>query len=129
MDLKALLRRGVEQGYWTVEAIDRPSSGFATCTHVDRETFPNGYVGVEHRNMLRDSLQAQTEAVEVISDKDLPPMAHGVTPAYAPKLPLTLDETKGPSPVPAGGTTHAANEYPHQPDQLPAAVGSQALPW
>lgn len=129
MDLKGLLRRGVEQGYWSLEAIDRPSSGFTSCTHVDRETFPNGYAGVEHRNMLRDSLQAHPEAVQVISDKDLPPMAHGITPAYAPTLPLTLDEEEGPTSVQAGGTAHAADEHPDQPDELQAAPGFEALPW
>ena len=129
MDLKALLRRGVEQGYWTLEDLDRPSPGFVTCTHVDRETFPGGYEGVQFRNLLRDTAQPHPETVQVIADKDLPPMAHGITPAYAPKLPLTLDEEEGPAPVQTGGTAHAANEHPNQPDELQAASGFEALPW
>jgi len=50
-------------------------------------------------------------------------------PTQDSKLPLTLDETKGTTSVQTGGTAHAANEHPDQPDQLPAAPGSQALPW
>ena len=129
MDLKALLRRGVEQGYWTLEDLDRPSPGFVTCTHVDRETFPGGYEGVQFRNLLRDTAQPHPETVQVIADKDLPPMAHGITPAYAPKLPLTLDEEEGPAPVQTGGKAHAADEHPDQPDELQAASGFEALPW
>ena len=127
-ETKRILRDGVEKGYWTVEALDRPSPGFVSCTHVDRETFPGGYEGVQFRNLLRDTAQPHPETVQVISDKDLPPMAHGVTPAYAPKLPLTLDEEEGLTPF-QEREPHKADEHPDQPDELQPVAGSQALPW
>ena len=84
------LRRGVEAGHWTVEQLDHPSLGFQDCTRVDRRTFPGGYEGVQFRNLLRDAPPV-AEKVQVISDKDLPPMPHGVTPAEADG-PLTVEE-------------------------------------
>lgn len=86
----ATLRRGVEAGHWTVEQLDHPSLGFQDCTRVDRRTFPGGYEGVQFRNLLRDGPPV-VEKVQVIADKDLPPMPHGVTPAE-PDGPLTIEE-------------------------------------
>ena len=85
------LRTGVENGRWTIDQIDRPSNGFQTCTVVDREHFRSGYEGVQFRNLLRDTAQPHPEAVQVISDRDLPPMPQGVTPAQRQDLPLTLE--------------------------------------
>lgn len=90
-ETKRILREGVEKGLWTVEQLDRPSFGFQDCANVDRRTFPDGYQGVQFRNLLRDGAPV-AEKVQVIDDKDLPPMAHGVTPAQTPDLDLTLDE-------------------------------------
>ena len=129
VDLKQMLREGVEKGYWTLDSLDRPSPGFVSCSHVDRRAFPGGYEGVQHRNLLKAPGIPHPETVEVINNKDLPPMPHGVTPAESHDLPLTLDEEESPAPFQAGGETHAADEHPHQPDQLPAAAGSEALPW
>ena len=58
------LRHGVEVGHWTLEQLDTPSAGFRTCTAVDRKTFPGGYEGVQHRNLLRDEPIPPTQAAE-----------------------------------------------------------------
>ena len=89
-ETKRILREGVEKGYWTVEHLDRPSLGFQDCTRVDRRHFQGGYEGVQFRNLLRDGPPV-AERVQVIDDKDLPPMPHGSTPAQADG-PLTIDE-------------------------------------
>ena len=81
---------GVAKGYWTLEQLDTPSPGFIENTRCDREHFPCGYEGVQHRNLLREAGVAP-EAVQVTSERDLPPMAHGVTPAEADG-PLTLEQ-------------------------------------
>ena len=124
-----MLRHGVEAGLWTLENLDTPSPGFRACTGIDRRTFPSGYEGVQFRNLLRD--MPAVESVQAVPDpKDfdtvLPPSN---APAQDYKLPITLDEEESPAPVQAGGTTHAADEHPHQSDQLQAAAGSEALPW
>ena len=85
------LRKGVEAGHWTVEDLDRPSPGFVSMTRVDRRIFQGGYEGVQFRNLLRDGPPV-VEKVQVIADKDLPPMPHGVTPAQHEDLPITLEE-------------------------------------
>lgn len=95
--LMRLLRRGVETGLWTLESLDTPSNGFATCTAVDREHFRGGYEGVQFRNLLRDAPPAE-ERVRVIDDKDLPPMPTGITPAEPQDLPITLDEEEAATP-------------------------------
>ena len=81
---------GVAKGYWTLEQLDTPSQGFIRNTRCDRRTFPCGYEGVQHRNLLREPGTAP-EAVQVTSERDLPPLPHGHTPAEADG-PLTLDE-------------------------------------
>ena len=91
--LKEMLLRGVEQGYWTLENLDSPSAGWGTNTRVDLRTFPDGYKGAQHRNLLRDGMP-QPERVQVIDPKDLPPMAQGVTPPEALNLPTTLDDNE-----------------------------------
>ena len=71
------LRDGIAKGYWTIEDLDTP---------------PPGFIGdpEKYRNLLRDGPPV-VEKVQVISDKDLPPMPHGVTPAEADG-PLTVEE-------------------------------------
>ena len=84
------LKDGIAKGYWTLENLDKPSAGWVANTFVDIRTFPDGYQGIQHRNLLRDGMP-QPERVQVIDPKDLPPMAQGVTPAEATNLPSTLD--------------------------------------
>ncbi|WP_438983873.1 hypothetical protein [Vulcanococcus sp.] len=52
--LRAILKRGVDRGLWTVEQLDRPSPGWRANTRVDTRLFPNGYQGIAYRNPLRD---------------------------------------------------------------------------
>ena len=127
-ETKRILREGVEKGYWTLDSLDRPSPGFVSCTHVDRETFPGGYEGVQHRNLLKAPGIPHPETVQVIDNKDLPPMRHGVTPAQDIKLPITLDEEKSLNPV-QERATDSADECPHEPDELQPIAGSSPLPW
>lgn len=75
--LKEILREGVELGHWTVEQIDAIPTGLCPGAKPPR-------------NLLRDEAPV-VEKVQVIADKDLPPMPHGVTPAE-PDGPLTLEE-------------------------------------
>ena len=95
--IKQQLREGVEKGYWTIEQLDHPSLGFQDCMKVDRRTFPGGFEGVQFRNLLRDSPPV-AEKVQVIDDKDLPPMPTGATPAQTPDLPVTLEINYEPIP-------------------------------
>ena len=61
-----LLQDGADKGYWTVDQIDRPSPGWTAGTKVDRRFFKNGYNGIQHRNLLRESGYApQPEPVEL----------------------------------------------------------------
>ena len=54
------LRRAIENGRFTLEDLDRPAPGFQKNSRPDRRTFPNGYEGVQHRNLLRgDSSPSQ----------------------------------------------------------------------
>ena len=94
--IRMTLKRAVEAGHFTVEQLDTPSPGFVHNTCCDRRTFPGGYEGVQHKNLLREAGSAP-EAVQVTSERDLPPMPHGITPAQTPELPVTLEE---PDPCP-----------------------------
>ena len=48
-----ILQHGIDQGYWTIESLDKPSNGFQSCARVDLRQFPNGYKGIHHVNLLR----------------------------------------------------------------------------
>ena len=50
------LRRGLKKGLWTVETLNRPSDGFLRNMRVDLRCFPNGYQGIQHRNMITGEL-------------------------------------------------------------------------
>ena len=128
VDLKQMLRQGVEKGYWTFDALDRPSPGFVSCTRVDRKAFPGGYEGIQHRNLLKAPGIPHPETVEVINNKDLPPMPHGVTPAQDIKLPITLDEEESLNPI-SKGTPLEATEHQGHADDLETVARPQALPW
>ena len=61
---------------WTLEDLDEPSPGFKhnieqANKHLD--IFPNGYQGVRHKNLARETPPPEiTETVEVIDPKDFP---------------------------------------------------------
>ena len=89
-NIRLTLKKAVENGHFTVDHLDTPSEGFIRNTRCDRRTFPCGYEGVQHRNLLREP-GAAPEAVQVTSERDLPPLPHGHTPAQ-PDGPLTLEQ-------------------------------------
>ena len=59
------LQDGIAKGYWTLENLDQPSPGWVANTRVDKRTFPDGYQGIQHRNLLRDY---HPEAVQAAPD-------------------------------------------------------------
>ena len=126
--IRLRLLRAVQDGRFRLEALDHPSPGFHKNTKVHPMFFKHGYEGVQFRNLLRD--MPAVESVQAVPDpKDfdtvLPPSN---TPTQAPKLPLTLDEEEGPSPVQEREPLKA-DEHPDQPDELQPVAGSEALPW
>ena len=67
------LRKAVENGHFTLEDLDRPSPGFQKNSRPDRRTFPHGYEGVQHRNLLRGDTgpsQPHREASQHLPDAD-----------------------------------------------------------
>ena len=56
------LQDGIAKGYWTLEQLDKPSAGWVANTHVDLRSFPDGYQGIQHRNLLRDYHPEQVQA-------------------------------------------------------------------
>ena len=52
--IRLTLRKAVDNGHFTLEQLDDPSPGFQKNARPDRRLFPNGYEGVQHRNLLRD---------------------------------------------------------------------------
>ena len=51
LTLRGMLDKGLLPN---VECLDTPSPGFIANTRVDRRTFPGGYEGIQHQNLLRD---------------------------------------------------------------------------
>ena len=71
--IKRQLKDGIAKGYWTLEQLDIKPPG--SLVPDDR-----------YKNLARESMPS----VEVIDDKDLPPLPKGVTPSEKPNLPLTI---------------------------------------
>lgn len=67
-EVRLLLRRGVEAGYWTVEQLDRPSMGWQQNAKYFALHYPK-YQQPQYRNLLRDE-PTPTERVEVVSPRD-----------------------------------------------------------
>ena len=56
--VRSTLRHMLEQGLLpSIECLDQPSPGWLANTRVDRRTFPDGYKGMQHQNLLRPSDQ------------------------------------------------------------------------
>jgi|DEB0MinimDraft_6_1074348.scaffolds.fasta_scaffold79987_1 hypothetical protein len=96
-EINRLLRRGIENGWWTIEDLDRPSLGFASNLSPDLKHFPHGYQGVEYSNPLR-SADAQ-QIVSISDPRDFTP-APGHTPALDPPAPLSEPSDDHRPPVP-----------------------------
>lgn len=52
--VRQTLKHMLNAGLIRLENLDEPSPGFKETMHVDLKTFPKGYRGVRHRNLLRD---------------------------------------------------------------------------
>ena len=52
--VRQTLKHMVDAGLIRLENLDEPSPGFRETMNVDWKTFPKGYRGVRHRNLLRD---------------------------------------------------------------------------
>ena len=88
--IRLTLMKAVQNGRFTVDALDNPSPGFQSNYRVHPRSFRNGYEGVQFKNLLRDTVVE--EAVQVINPKDLPPLETGITPAQtSSNLPITLE--------------------------------------
>jgi hypothetical protein len=63
------LRRAVNDGRFPLSCLDEPSAGWKTNLKTDRRTFPHGYQGIQHRNLLRDDPSIEASP----SPRDLAP--------------------------------------------------------
>jgi len=52
--VRQTLRHMLDAGLIRLENLDEPSPGFKENMNVSWKTFPNGYRGVRHVNLLRD---------------------------------------------------------------------------
>ena len=70
-----------------VECLDTPSPGFIANTRVDRRTFPCGYEGIQHQNLLRDyhpeTVQASPDPRDFEANPGSPVQRAG-TPLHVP---------------------------------------------
>lgn len=75
-----------------IDVLDTPSPGFQVNLNLDRHTFPGGYQGVQHRNLLRDhhpeAVQAGPDPRDLAADPK-----PGVFPGQSP---LRTHEQAGP---------------------------------
>jgi len=73
-----LLKDGIKKGYWTLEDLDKPSSGFQELIDTINNNpsfYPGGYKGVKFRNLARVETpkpKPPEEKVELTDPKDLP---------------------------------------------------------
>ena len=56
--VSSTLQKGIDQGLWTLQDLDRPTTSWVSNTRVDRRFFKDGYQGVAHRNLLRDGVDS-----------------------------------------------------------------------
>ena len=68
LEVRLLLRRGVEAGYWTVEQLDQPSNGWKMNARAFALHYPK-YQQPQYRNLLRDE-PTPAERVEIVSPRD-----------------------------------------------------------
>ena len=74
ISLMRTLKDGIKKGYWTMEQLDTPPPGWRDCVTDCEGTpaFPQGYQGIQYKNLARQSPVPTKEKVEVIVPKDLP---------------------------------------------------------
>ena len=69
------LKDGINKGWWTLKDLDKPPPGWVECVNncKGNPAFPQGYQGVEYKNLARiKEAPPPEEKVEVISPKDYP---------------------------------------------------------
>ena len=71
------LKDGIKKGWWTLKDLDKPPPGWVECVNNCKGTpaFPQGYQGVEYKNLarLKEPIPPPPEEkVEVINPKDYP---------------------------------------------------------
>ena len=71
------LKDGIKKGWWTIKAQDKPPPGWIECVNncKGNPAFPQGYQGVEYKNLarLKEPIPPPPEEkVEVINPKDYP---------------------------------------------------------
>ena len=70
-----ILKDGIKKGYWTLKDLDTPPPGWTECVNncKGNKAFPNGYEGVEYKNLARvKAPKPKKETIEIIDPKDLP---------------------------------------------------------
>lgn len=85
--VRTLLRRGITNGWWTLQDLDVPSPGFRSNLLVARRLFPNGYQGIQHRNLLRDSPPVHKPTPEASSGPGKAPEPPAPVPTTQPTAP------------------------------------------
>ena len=71
------LKDGIKKGWWTLKDLDKPPPGWIECVNncKGNPAFPQGYQGVEYKNLarLKEPIPPPVEEkVEVINPKDYP---------------------------------------------------------
>ena len=69
------LKDGIKKGWWTLKDLDKPPPGWTECVNncKGNPAFPQGYQGVEYKNLARiKEAPPPEEKVEVINPKDYP---------------------------------------------------------
>ena len=71
------LKDGIKKGWWTLKDLDKPPPGWIECVNncKGNPAFPQGYQGVEYKNLARIKEPIPPppeEKVEVINPKDYP---------------------------------------------------------
>ena len=71
------LKDGIKKGSWTLKDLDKPPPGWLEVVNncKGNPAFPQGYQGVEYKNLARVKIQKPKppeEKVEVINPKDYP---------------------------------------------------------
>lgn len=89
IEVRRLLRRGIDAKHWTLQDLDVPSQGWVI-TMEDAKRIP-GFIPPTYRNLLRDE-PTPTERVEIVSPRDFAVVeapANPVQRGSAPVLPRT----------------------------------------
>jgi len=85
--IRRVLQHGVNQGYWTIEDLDKIPVGWRDNLRIDQTVFQQGYIGIEHKNLLRDYHPELPEAAPSPRDLELP-----AKPKLSPPKQASIDD-------------------------------------